>query len=181
MDVLNGEERFRVMSEFKFACPHCGQHFKCDQPMSGREIQSVNCHLMLHISRVPGQHRTIPPGIGQDVGHLHFRCVPPSKALYLHRNEPPRNGPVGELNLLRHHFSEGNCVPMSHECLRGNMNARGCTRLNLDLQPARLAATTVVGYIVSSCGIAAPKLAAICACSGCSWIGFDLLVLRLPT
>jgi hypothetical protein len=107
--------------------------------------------------------------------------VPPSKGLYLHRDEPPRNRPNRELNLLGHHISEGNCVPMSHQWLRGNMNAQGCTRLNLDLQPERVAATTAVGYIANRCGIAAPKLAAICACSGCSWIGFDLLVLRMHT
>ena len=61
------------------------------------------------------------------------------------------------------------------------MNARGCKRLNLDLQPAWVAATTAVGYIANSYGIAAPKLAAIFAGSGCTRIGFDLLVVRLPT
>lgn len=43
------------MGEFKFACPHCGQHFQCDEAMSGRETQCVNCHLLLHIPPVPGR------------------------------------------------------------------------------------------------------------------------------
>jgi hypothetical protein len=30
--------------------------------------------------------------------------VPPSTELYFNRDEPPRNRPIGALNLLHHHF-----------------------------------------------------------------------------
>jgi DNA-directed RNA polymerase subunit RPC12/RpoP len=31
------------MSEFKFNCTHCGQHLKCDEQLSGREIECPSC------------------------------------------------------------------------------------------------------------------------------------------
>lgn len=38
------------MGEFKFACPHCGQHFQCGEAMFGHETQCVNSYLLLHIT-----------------------------------------------------------------------------------------------------------------------------------
>jgi len=53
------------MSEFKFACPHCGQHFQCDEQLSGREIQCPNCHHLLHIPPVPGKTAQYAPESGK--------------------------------------------------------------------------------------------------------------------
>jgi len=36
--------------EFKFSCPKCGQHIRCDQGYSGRQI---NCPACRHEIRVP--------------------------------------------------------------------------------------------------------------------------------
>ena len=31
------------MNEFKFECVHCGQHLKCDDQFSGRQITCPSC------------------------------------------------------------------------------------------------------------------------------------------
>lgn len=53
------------MSEFKFACPHCEQHFKCDELMSGREIQCPACNVLIHIPHVPGRTAHYQPEAGK--------------------------------------------------------------------------------------------------------------------
>jgi hypothetical protein len=53
------------MSEYKFACPHCGQHLQCDEQLSGREIQCPNCHHLLHIPPVPGKTAQYSPESGK--------------------------------------------------------------------------------------------------------------------
>jgi DNA-directed RNA polymerase subunit RPC12/RpoP len=35
------------MNEFKFSCPHCGQHIQCDALWSGREINCPACQQPL--------------------------------------------------------------------------------------------------------------------------------------
>jgi hypothetical protein len=41
------------MSEFKFECPHCSQHMRCDERMSGRQIQCPTCQYLIVIPASP--------------------------------------------------------------------------------------------------------------------------------
>jgi hypothetical protein len=43
------------MSDFKFSCPHCQQHLKCDEQFSGREIQCPACNKLMWIPPIPGR------------------------------------------------------------------------------------------------------------------------------
>jgi DNA-directed RNA polymerase subunit RPC12/RpoP len=52
------------MSEFKFECPHCGQHLACDTQFSGRQIQCPSCHHLIHIPPAPGQTNQYQPESG---------------------------------------------------------------------------------------------------------------------
>ena len=52
------------MSEFKFNCPHCDQHLKCDAEASGRQIQCPNCNHLIRIPPVPGQTANYQPEAG---------------------------------------------------------------------------------------------------------------------
>jgi hypothetical protein len=52
------------MSEFKFNCPHCNQHLKCDEQASGRQIQCPNCNHLIRIPPVPGKTANYQPEAG---------------------------------------------------------------------------------------------------------------------
>ena len=52
------------MSEFKFNCPHCDQHLKCDGSASGRQIQCPSCNHVIRIPPVPGQTQDYQPESG---------------------------------------------------------------------------------------------------------------------
>ena len=43
------------MSDFKFECSHCGQHLKCQEKDSGRQIQCPACQVLIRIPPVPGK------------------------------------------------------------------------------------------------------------------------------
>jgi len=47
------------MSEFKFECPFCRQHMKCDERLSGRQIQCPTCH---HLIRIPASPEALARG-----------------------------------------------------------------------------------------------------------------------
>jgi len=53
------------MKEFKFACPQCGQHLKCDEEFSGREIECPACHVLMRIPPVPGRTAAYKPESGK--------------------------------------------------------------------------------------------------------------------
>jgi DNA-directed RNA polymerase subunit RPC12/RpoP len=52
------------MSEFKFNCPHCGQHLKSDESAAGRQIQCPSCDHLIRIPAVPGQTANYQPESG---------------------------------------------------------------------------------------------------------------------
>lgn len=52
------------MSEFKFSCSHCGQHIKCDDQFSGRQIQCPACNVMIRIPPAPGKTADFKPQSG---------------------------------------------------------------------------------------------------------------------
>ena len=52
------------MSEFKFSCPHCQQHLKCEEQLSGRQIQCPNCQVVIRIPPVPGRTAQYAPESG---------------------------------------------------------------------------------------------------------------------
>ena len=45
--------RFRTMSEFKFACPVCGQHIKCDATKSGSQMECPTCFRKIVVPQAP--------------------------------------------------------------------------------------------------------------------------------
>jgi hypothetical protein len=53
------------MSEFKFSCPQCEQHFLCDEQFSGRAMQCPNCKVLIHIPAVPGKTELYQPESGK--------------------------------------------------------------------------------------------------------------------
>ncbi len=52
------------MSEFKFSCPHCNQHIKCDESASGRQIECPTCHHLIRIPPDPGKTADYRPESG---------------------------------------------------------------------------------------------------------------------
>lgn len=80
------------MSEFKFSCPHCGQHIKCNEEASGRQIECPDCHHLIRIPAVPGRTADYRPETGQTWGtFVPAGDVPPPPGLSLHRKpEPPK-------------------------------------------------------------------------------------------
>jgi hypothetical protein len=83
------------MSEFKFNCPHCNQHLKCDESASGRQIQCPNCDHLIRIPPVPGKTADYQPEAGMTwATHVGAgRAVPPPN-LSLHPKPPPDEGKV---------------------------------------------------------------------------------------
>jgi hypothetical protein len=45
-DACNGRH-----SEFKFSCPNCGQHIRCDRGYAGRQIHCPACHKQIQVPR----------------------------------------------------------------------------------------------------------------------------------
>lgn len=43
----------RFMSEFKFACPGCGQHIKCDTEQTGTQMECPTCFRKLVVPQAP--------------------------------------------------------------------------------------------------------------------------------
>ena len=56
------------MSEFKFSCPHCDQHMKCNEEASGRQIECPNCHHLIRIPAAPGKTADYKPESGMTWG-----------------------------------------------------------------------------------------------------------------
>ena len=50
------------MSDMKFLCPHCQQHFQCDESYSGREISCPACHAQVSILQfmAPAEPKLFP-------------------------------------------------------------------------------------------------------------------------
>lgn len=46
-------QTFRVMSEFKYACPHCGQHIQCDSTQSGTTMECPTCFQKIIAPQAP--------------------------------------------------------------------------------------------------------------------------------
>ncbi len=78
------------MSEFKFECPHCQQHFLCDELYSGREIQCPSCKLLIHIPHVPGKTAQYQPESGKTwATFVPFGDEPQPKGLSVDRKPKP--------------------------------------------------------------------------------------------
>ena len=80
------------MSEFKFSCPHCDQHMKCNEEASGRQIECPNCHHLIRIPAAPGRTAEYKPESGMTWGtFVPSGNVPPPRGLALDRKpEPPK-------------------------------------------------------------------------------------------
>jgi hypothetical protein len=52
------------MNTLKFSCPHCEQHLKCDETLSGREFQCPTCNHLIHVPHVPGRTAEYKPESG---------------------------------------------------------------------------------------------------------------------
>jgi DNA-directed RNA polymerase subunit RPC12/RpoP len=54
MGCLNPQPRIvRAMSEFKYACPVCGQHIKCDSTQSGTTMECPTCFQKIVVPQAP--------------------------------------------------------------------------------------------------------------------------------
>ena len=66
------------MSEFKYACPVCGQHIKCDSSQSGTQMECPTCFQKIIVPQAPtdeqkliltgtkvGGERPLPKGLLQ--------------------------------------------------------------------------------------------------------------------
>lgn len=47
-----------IMSEFKYACPVCGQHIKCDSSQAGTQMQCPTCFQMIIVPQAPVGEQT---------------------------------------------------------------------------------------------------------------------------
>ena len=84
------------MADFKFECPHCVQHFVCDEKFSGREIQCPSCQHLIHIPPIPGRTAHFKP----EVGKTWATYVPPGfekpkPGVSLKRTPPPSTSGAG--------------------------------------------------------------------------------------
>jgi hypothetical protein len=41
------------MAEFKFSCPHCGQHIQCDERLSRKQVQCPACQVLIVVPLSP--------------------------------------------------------------------------------------------------------------------------------
>jgi hypothetical protein len=84
------------MSEYKFSCPHCQQHFQCDEQYSGREIQCPRCNVMIRIPPIPGKTAQYQPESGKTwATFIAPGNVDTPKGVKLERKEPPPKPPAG--------------------------------------------------------------------------------------
>lgn len=51
-------QRISIMSEFKFACPICGQHINCDSGSSGSQMDCPTCFRKLVVPQAPAPGKT---------------------------------------------------------------------------------------------------------------------------
>ena len=73
------------MSEYKFSCPHCDQHFLCDEQFSGREIKCPSCNVLIHIPPVPGKTAHYQPESGKTwATFVPSGVAPKPKGVFLH-------------------------------------------------------------------------------------------------
>src|SRR5215472_8663601 len=47
------------MSEFKYACPVCGQHIKCDSSQSGSVMECPTCFQKIIVPQAPTGEQTL--------------------------------------------------------------------------------------------------------------------------
>jgi hypothetical protein len=80
------------MGDFKFSCPHCDQHIKCNEEASGRQIECPACHHLIRIPPVPGKTAEYRPETGQTWGtFVPSGSVPPPSGLSLSpKSDPPK-------------------------------------------------------------------------------------------
>src|ERR1700722_5056779 len=45
------------MSEFKYACPVCGQHIKCDSSQSGTQMECPTCFQKIIVPQAPTEEQ----------------------------------------------------------------------------------------------------------------------------
>src|SRR5580658_5400307 len=80
-----------LMSEFKFACPHCSQRLQCDESFSGRQIQCPSCNHLIRVPSIPGQTVKYDPQSGMTWA----THIPPPKAKSQKNPSPQNQSPEG--------------------------------------------------------------------------------------
>jgi hypothetical protein len=78
------------MADFKFSCPHCDQHLRCDENMSGRQIQCPHCNMLIRIPPVPGKTVQYVPESGKTWDTFVGGKVEPSKKYAMHKKTKGR-------------------------------------------------------------------------------------------
>lgn len=72
------------MSEFKYACPVCGQHIKCDSSQAGTRMQCPTCFQDIIVPQAPsGEQKLILTGT-----KANDRSAPKTSRVHLHAHTP---------------------------------------------------------------------------------------------
>ena len=50
---MNVKCSIKAMSEFKYACPVCGQHIKCDSSQAGSQMECPTCFQKITVPQAP--------------------------------------------------------------------------------------------------------------------------------
>src|SRR5580658_2537601 len=79
------------MSEFKYACPVCGQHIKCDSSQAGTQMECPTCFQKIIVPQAPSEEQKFILTGTQVGGERPMPAVPEANP-YAAR---PRNGLSG--------------------------------------------------------------------------------------
>lgn len=78
------------MSDFKFSCPQCGQHFKGDASYAGREMECVTCQTKFLVpggASAKADATVVKPMTGHTWDTHVKKPAPPPGGLRSKRNE----------------------------------------------------------------------------------------------
>lgn len=89
--------RFGSMSEFKFACPVCGQHITCDSRSSGTQMECPTCFRKLVVPRTKAAGS---PNLVLTASEVSTRPVPPSVSVKPLASAPKKQFPLAEVALV---------------------------------------------------------------------------------
>ena len=89
-----------TMSEFKFACPVCGQHMKCDSSQSGTVMECPTCFQKITAPQAPESDDPKFIISGTKTGERPIPSAMANASLLSRAPEPARNFPVAAIVLV---------------------------------------------------------------------------------
>jgi hypothetical protein len=103
------------MRDFKFACPHCEQHIKCEDEMAGRTIACPSCGREVVVPMMPDEH--------------HLRITTGHVPVPAHAHGAPRAGDAAGIpsaSTMRPHYSKFAIASLSLSCASVLLLLFGC-------------------------------------------------------